>query len=251
MIARLTQPARAASLLAGLEQPMLWSYLAGRMGEGFADDTVHPQSVLVRVGDFRFLAGAPSAALLDFLSTEQSVFAIAMPCTPDWSDLIANRCPQAKRITRYAFEKRRAFDSSRLRRFVSALPAGYVLRQMDQPLYYAAASQDWSRDLVSQYPNFSDYRLHGAGFAVLHGTELVCGASSYADWPGGIEIEIDCHPAHRCKGLARACAAALILDCLSRGLLPSWDAANPVSAHLAQTLGYVPAGAYTAYEIKK
>ena len=27
-----------------------------------------------------------------------------------------------------------------------------------------------------------------------------------------------------------------------RGLHPSWDAAHPVSAHLAETLGYLPAG---------
>ncbi|MGI6182070.1 MAG: GNAT family N-acetyltransferase [Agathobaculum sp.] len=251
MIARLTQPACAAALLAGLEQPMLWSYLAGRMGEAFADDAVQPQAVLVRVGDFRFLAGAPSAALVDFLAAEQAAFSIAVPCAPGWSVLIASRCPQAQPVTRYAFEKRRAFEPDRLRRFVSALPAGYTLRRMDQPLHQAAASRDWSRDLVSQYPSFSDYRMHGAGFAALYGAELVCGASSYADWPGGIEIEIDCHPAHRRKGLARACAAALILDCLSRGLLPCWDAANPVSAHLAQTLGFVPAGPYTAYEMKQ
>ena len=89
----------------------------------------------------------------------------------------------------------------------------------------------------------------GAGYAALQGNALVCGASSYADWPGGVEIEIDTHPAHRRRGLARACAAALMLDCLSRGLYPSWDAANPVSAHLAQTLGYIAAGAYPVYEL--
>ena len=52
-------------------------------------------------------------------------------------------------------------------------------------------------------------------------------ASSYTVYRGGIEIEIDTHPDHRRRGLARACGAALMLECLKRGLY-SWDAQNPV-----------------------
>ena len=120
---------------------------------------------------------------------------------------------------------------------------------MGKALYRQAEQAEWSRDLVSQYPTWEAYAVHGAGYVVLWKGALVCGASSYADWPGGVEIEIDTHPAHRRRGLARACAAALMLDCLARGLYPSWDAANPVSAHLAQTLGYIAAGAYPVYEL--
>lgn len=83
--------------------------------------------------------------------------------------------------------------------------------------------------------------------AVLCGGELVAGASSYAVYRDGIEIEIDTRPDQRGKGLATACGARLILDCLDRGLYPSWDAHDKRSAHLAQKLGYRLAGAYRAY----
>lgn len=51
------------------------------------------------------------------------------------------------------------------------------------------------------------------------------------------------------RGLATACAARLLLACLERGLYPSWDAANPASAALAEKLGYRPAGAYVTYAV--
>ena len=77
----------------------------------------------------------------------------------------------------------------------------------------------------------------------------VSGASSYSGYPGGIEIEIDTRADFRRKGLARICGAKLILECLERGLYPSWDAHNPGSAALAKKLGYRFDRAYAAYEM--
>jgi predicted GNAT family acetyltransferase len=67
---------------------------------------------------------------------------------------------------------------------------------------------------------------------------LVAGASSYSVYSGGIEIEIDTKPEYRRKGLATACGSKLILECLKRGLYPSWDAYDLRSAALAKKLGY-------------
>ena len=227
---------------------MLYAYLSGRMGYAATNEDF--RSAQVRVGDFCFFAGAPDAAVAAWQPEKTRPYTVFIPRTRDWDALIEQAYPQARWSVRYAFRKCNAFDTAQLRSFAAALPAGYVLRRMDEALYRQAAQQEWSRDLVSQYPAWESYAAHGAGYAVLQDGALVCGASSYADWPGGIEIEIeiDTHPAHRRRGLARACAAALMLDCLARSLHPSWDAANPVSAHLAQTLGYLPAGAYPVYE---
>ena len=67
----------------------------------------------------------------------------------------------------------------------------------------------------------------------------------------GIEIEVDTKKEFRRIGLAKACAARLILECLSRGLYPSWDAQNKISLHLAKSLGYTPSYEYDAYELIK
>ena len=79
--------------------------------------------------------------------------------------------------------------------------------------------------------------------------KLVCGASSYTVYNKGIEIEIDTKEGYRRKGLALVCASKIILECLSRELYPSWDAANRESVALAEKLGYHFDNEYVTYAI--
>jgi GNAT superfamily N-acetyltransferase len=72
-------------------------------------------------------------------------------------------------------------------------------------------------------------------------------ASSYTVYNGGIEIEVDTKPEFRRKGLAAACSARLILECLQRELYPSWDAHDLRSVALAEKLGYHADDPYTVY----
>ena len=73
--------------------------------------------------------------------------------------------------------------------------------------------------------------------------------SSYTAYQEGIEIEIDTREEYRRMGLAYACGARLILECLARGIYPSWDAHNLESAALAEKLGYHYDRPYTAFLI--
>ena len=57
-------------------------------------------------------------------------------------------------------------------------------------------------------------------------------------------------PPMRNRGLASACGAALILECLERGLYPSWDAHTEISAALAEKLGYHVSHPYVVYEVE-
>ena len=110
-------------------------------------------------------------------------------------------------------------------------------------------NSDWAKDLVSQYKDYDTYRGLGLGVVALKDGELVAGASSYSTYNAGIEIEIDTREDHRRKGLAYACGAKLVLECLKKGLYPSWDAQNKWSIALAEKLGYQFSHEYTAYEI--
>jgi predicted GNAT family acetyltransferase len=77
----------------------------------------------------------------------------------------------------------------------------------------------------------------------------VAGCSSYTLANNKLEIEIDTHPDHRRKGLARAVAAALILYCLDAGIEPCWDAHNPESAALAEQLGFTDPTPYEVFVV--
>ena len=271
-------------LFEGWEETMIWSCLQEIMGAVYGDYQNRqgpPLSAKAVLGDFAFLAGKPSEELLLFYpqttsqeedcleaenlserfipeQEETSRFQILVPRSRDWERLIEKvyesefHAGKMKKITRYAIKKepeiwKTASRRKKLEEMAAALPEEYELRLIDQILYDQCRQQEWGRDLVSQFPDYETYQKWGLGIAVLRGKELVCGASSYSRYLEGIEIEIDTKEAYRRRGLARACAARLILECLDRGLYPSWDAHTEISAELAEKLGYHRGEAYTAY----
>lgn len=272
MIRKVTDTTQIKPLFEGWEETMIWSCLQGVMGDLYADDSGDfaasskasskisgPEAAKAVLGDFIFLAGKPSEELLlhqpPCRAAKKAEFHILVPRDAGWERLIEKVYgSRAEKITRYGIKKEPdAWDGEgreRLQEMAAALPEGYELRLIDQKLYDQCRQQEWSRDLVSQFPDYESYRQWGLGAAVLHGTELVCGASSYSRYREGIEIEIDTKPEHRRRGLARACAARLILECLGRGLYPSWDAHTEISAELAEKLGYHRGEEYRAYLVR-
>lgn len=256
MIRKVTDAKQVNFLFDGWEETVIWSCLQGVMGDLYADYSgdaadyskiSRSEAAKAVLGDFVFLAGKPSEELLLYQppcrAGKKVESQILVPRDADWENLIEKVYgSRAERITRYAIKKEPdAWDGQgreRLKKMASALPEGYELRLIDQELYDQCRQQEWSRDLVSQFPDYETYQKWGLGTAALHGKHLVCGASSYSRYLEGIEIEIDTREDYRRKGLARACAARLILECLDRGLYPSWDAHTEISAELAEKLGY-------------
>lgn len=142
--------------------------------------------------------------------------------------------PQARRVTRYATEKTgMLFDRTRLARLAARLSPSDQLCPVNTTLYQRCLASPWSRDLVAQFPTPAVFARRGLGMSVLRRGRLVAGAASYSRYRGGIEVEVDTHPACRGQGLATAASAALLLACLDRGLYPSWDAHTRQSLALA------------------
>lgn len=225
------------SLFSGWEEAILWSCLEGTMGAVYAIEGENPGSAVAILGDFRFFAGYPNPELLGWNIRPSSIL---IPKDIQWEQLMQKVYKdKATRGVRYAIRKEPdVFNLEQLRYAADTLPLGYSLQFIDQRIYTQCLQNEWSRDLVSQYHDYPHYHARGLGIAVLAEGRLVAGASSYSSYPGGIEIEIDTQKEYRRKGLAYACGAKLILECLSRGLYPSWDAQNKESVALAEKLGY-------------
>lgn len=130
-----------------------------------------------------------------------------------------------------------------------AIPDGYELCKIDERLYDKCIQNPAVIDFVLAFESKEKYLELGLGMVMLKNGEIVSGASSYTRYEQGIEIEVDTIEIERRKHLATVCCAALILECLKRGLYPSWDAQNMNSVHLARKLGYEYSHEYTAYEI--
>lgn len=245
---------KIAPLFDGWDETMIWSCLQGCMGQAFSDDEEPPQSAQTLVGDFCCFAGVPNLELAKNIpSSFPSRRILMVPQNGEWEHLIEHTYRErAEKFTRYAFFKEPgAFDREKLKGYLAGLSPEYCIQAVDERLYNKILSEEWSKDLCSQFPHYKDFEDTGIGFAVLRkdNGELAGGASSYTVYKDGIEIEIDTKPEYRRKGLARACASRLILACLEKGLYPSWDAANKESAALAQQLGYIFEKEYTAYAV--
>lgn len=257
MICELKQTEKAASLFEGWQEALIWSCMQGTMGKIYVNSSENPVSAMAVLGDFCFLAGNPDQELVLFDPGQDgqgklSCF-IMVPQNDKWAGLI-EECygKKAHRVVRYAIKKEPdIFDREKLQKIVDELPEGYVLQMIDEKLFRHCREIDWCRDWVSQYEDYPQYREYGLGAVILKNGEPVSGASSYAGYRGGIEIEIDTREDCRRKGLASICGARLILECLERGWYPSWDAQNKWSVALAEKLGYHFDCEYTAYVIER
>lgn len=234
---------KIAPFFEGWEETLIWSCLQGCMGYAATDDDEKPSSALITVGDFCFLAGTPSQTLV-----ARATAPIIIPQNEDWNKAIEFVWEgQVDKRLRYAMKKEpNGFDIAKLTEYTNSLPT-YVLKLFDEELYEKSLREEWSKDLCSQFIDCNDYKKRGIGVGAIYGGNLVSGASSYTVYNGGIEIEIDTKPEFRGKGLAAACGAKLILECLKRGLYPSWDAHDLRSVALAEKLGYHMDYPYTVY----
>lgn len=252
LIKKLENPQRAEKLFGGWEEGCVWSALQGIMGDIYVDDEQNLASGAVVLGDFTFLAGKPDRELVQGrlweVEKEDRIF---VPESDDWNKMIED-CygERAKKVVRYAIKKERGiFDRQRLEEAVLSLSEDYTAAVIDKVLFERCMSLAWCRDGVANYPDYDLYCRYGLGIVILKGEDIVASCSSYSGFRDGIEIEVDTREDYRRRGLAYACAAKLILECMDRDWYPSWDAQNLMSVGLAKKLGYHFDREYTAYEI--
>lgn len=207
---------------------------------------------MAMAGDFIFFAGKPN---MEFVACKPDWrtqnFMIMVPQNEHWQKAITQFYGErAKIVSRYATKKEpHIFDKEKLEKAAASLSEEYTISLIDETLYQRCRAEAWSADLVSQFQAYESYRELGIGVVICKDNIIVSGASSYSRYRDGIEIEIDTREAYRRRGLAYACGAKLILECLKQNLYPSWDAQNKASVALAEKLGYHYSHTYTAVEV--
>jgi RimJ/RimL family protein N-acetyltransferase len=221
--------------------------LEGTMGRVLADAT-RPTVAVIEL-DFHLLAGDPRAA-----SAESLVRGLSPPCSvvtssDDWEPLLRRIWgADLQTRTRVAFRPGK-WDLRRLRRLTGTLPPGFALKRVTPD--DAARFAELEDSLVYNYPSLDEFSERGVGFGVEQEGRFVSGCSSFAMGSRSLEFEINTHADFRGRGLATACAAAMIEYCLEHRLEPCWDAHNDISAALAAKLGFVEPAPYSAYEVRE
>ena len=247
---------RIAPLFAGWEESLIWSCLQGYMGEAWADNKERPQAARILLADFCYFVGKVNRGLVtEEIKTHSRDFVIMVPPMDETGETWAKEIEDAygdccKRVERYAIKKEPGiFDKEKLEKIVAGLEPQYEVKLIDEDIFWQTREQEWAKDFTSQYADYEEYHKRGLGVAVTYQGSLVAGASSYTVYREGIEIEIGTKEEFRRKGFAAVCGAKIILECMDRGLYPSWDARNKWSVALAEKLGYHFDRTYPAYEV--
>lgn len=239
------------SMFKDMNCTILLSYLQGHMGTAWVDDLENPTIAQVQVGIFIFYGGNPHSKAADELLHNLPEHSLVIVNDDEWKKRIETMHKDSiNKFHRYEFKKNpEHLDHNHLLNVLSTLPEDYELKRIDETLAKDPSLHEVSEDFTSQFDSIDDFLNRGVGFCILNDGKVVCGAASYSIYDNGIEIEVGTHPKHRRKGLATIVSAALILDCLDKGLYPSWDGANLSSVALAEKLGYVLEKPYDTYYI--
>jgi GNAT superfamily N-acetyltransferase len=234
-----------------MNSTIILSCLQGHMGTAWVDNLEQPTVAQITVGIFVFYAGNPNSNEAVELLTNLPDYTLAIVGTAEWKNRIEEVYKGTfEKFQRYEFIKNpEHLDRKHIKNFLSPIPEGYDLIKIDASIAKEPSFHELSEDFISQFNSLDDFMDRGIGFAMLKDGKVVCGATSFSIYDDGIEIEIATHPQHRKKGLATITASALILDCMDRGLYPSWDGANIESVKLAQKLGYILKESYDTYFI--
>ena len=239
-------------LFAGWAEGCVWSCLQDCQGVTYADDPRNPKSAQIILAEFCFLAGEANEELvLNRPVTSQGEFTTIIARSKEWEELIERTWGErvSSRVCYATKESADGFNINKLEKIVARLDSEYEIKMIDEKLYNESLQQDWCKKLCGNFKDYEEYKEHGLGIMIMQGEEIAAGASSYAYYNDGIEIEIDTNQNHRRRGLASVCGARLILECLKRDLYPNWDAQNAISLKTAEKLGYEFAEEYIAYDI--
>ena len=215
---------------AAMTQPLL--YRAARRG-AYGECLARGQAVIADAL-FVYLDGAPGPEAIAALEARYA--GRPLVCLTDaWERCVAARYPDARVYWRCQMKPARRF------RFPAeqALPAGCRVGAMDKDAF---DRHPFSHG--ANYPSYAAFRAEGSGAVARLGGEIVASASSFLSLDGEAELDVSTAEAYRDRGLATACVAWMLRDCMARGIAVHWDAQNDVSRHLAEKFGFEPEADY-------
>lgn len=217
--------------------------IEGQMGRAYVDDPANPSAWRITVGPFWYFAGVADSRGGRALLAELPPWNLLMPSPPAWAaaakEMFGDRLVT---FPRYSFDAG-SLSESHLSATLATSPHRDRVRRVDAALLAAPGNMVEFEDFDSA----EDFLDRGVGYTLLEDGRPAGAAYSSLACSRGIEVSLFVDEPYRRRGIATAISAALLLECVRRGLRPNWDAANPESCALAEKLGYAPAGTYESY----
>lgn len=213
--------------------------LQGKLGAAWAAGPGPLRAARLDLGCYSFFGGDPSSDAADALARSVKAPIELLYTSSDWRQKLLD-VHGARPVDRPMEGFTAAsLDPEHLRRMAGATAPGYVLAAVtpkvaeqidkrlephglqthDSPETWIAATRPWGA--------FTDSE-----------GRLVSLGGAYAQSDSHVEVAISTRSAHRGRGLAAMVAARFCLQALDAGLIPCWNASNPISKRLALRLGF-------------
>ena len=217
--------------------------LEAQMGQAFVDDPAQPTAYRISIGPFWYFAGDADSPGGRALLAELPPYNLLMPSPPAWA--AAAKEVFGERLVafpRYSFDAG-SLSEAHLSAILDASPFRDRVRRVDAALLAAPGNMVEYED----YDSAEDFLARGLGYTLLEDGKPAGAAYASLVCSRGIEVSLFVDEPYRRRGVATAISAALLRECVRRGLRPNWDAANQESCALAEKLGYVASGSYDSY----
>ena len=211
--------------------------IEGNSGTVAVDDEKNPGVAQLTLGQLTLFGGDPRLlAAREMVQNLPST--IVVPETDEWHELICEvHGAQLQKWERLEFTSER-LEADRLRELSKHLRDGFQIERIDMDLAGRLAG-DFGGALFGKFRSLKQFLEIGVGFCGILKGQVVCGASSAVTCRRGISIQINTHSDFLRRGFATSVGATLVLHCLEHSIEPNWSAATPISARLAEKLGYV------------
>lgn len=229
-----------------------WFLEGNPYSAAWVDDTMNPEEAIIIAADFCYLLGeVKHPAEIKQTLEENARHKIIIPCETHWGTYLNEYMSKKVRCcSRYAIKHEPdIFDKNNLEQLIKKLNPVYEIRQIDEDIYKEVLGIDWAADGCCFFRSYGNFKKNGLGYVILKDDQVVCIASSYTSYKNTIGVTIGTLDEYRRQGLAAACAATLILECLERGIYPEWEASNMNSVALSEKLGYHFDKAFDVYSL--
>ena len=235
-----------------LAQNLTWSKV-----KGFVDDLKYPDVIMYLCDQWAcYLAGNYNSNILnDFLVKIPEKAFIYVP-SQEWESRLKNYWTFFGYFSRIELSAEH-ITLEAIRKLIKPLPAEFQLKRIDASLAKQLLTQNFSEywvEVINYLGGPERFVTEGIGFCITEDKKicsLIMGYKASFPLTGSVELDIVTHPDYRGRGFAMIVSAKLIEHLLSNGIKPHWDAANPISAKIAQKLGFSKPEPYKCYYWRK
>jgi GNAT superfamily N-acetyltransferase len=220
---------------------LLWFLEGNPSCTAWVDDIEQPEEAIIIAADFCYLLGEiKHPDEIKQILEANAQYKIITTSGEQWVTYLKEYLSEKLHFSkRYSLKHEPdVFDKGNLKQLVENVITKYEIKLIDEEIYKEVLTIDWAADGCCFYRSYMDFKEKGLGYVAYKDGQLICIASSYNTYKSTIGVTIGTLEEYRRKGIAAACAASLILECLKRGIYPEWEAANLASVALAEKLGY-------------